>query len=147
DTDTFYSFSSFALPPTTWRYNMITGESREFRRANVKFNPDDYETSQVFYTSKDGTRIPMFLCHRKGLKKDGTNPVLLYGYGGFNISVTPSFSVSRITWMEMGGVLAVANLRGGGEYGEKWHKAGTKLQKQNVFDDFISAAEWLIQNK
>jgi prolyl oligopeptidase len=147
DTDTFYSFSSFALPPTIYRYNMITGESREFRRAAVKFNPDDYETSQVFYTSRDGTRIPMFLCHRKGLKKDGSNPVLLYGYGGFNISITPSFSVSRITWMEMGGVLAVANLRGGGEYGEKWHKAGTKLQKQNVFDDFIAAAEWLIQNK
>ena len=147
DTETFYSFSSFALPPTTYRYNMITGESQEFRRSAVKFNPDDYETSQVFYTSRDGTRIPMFLCHRKGLQKDGTNPVLLYGYGGFNISITPSFSVSRITWMEMGGVLAVANLRGGGEYGEKWHKAGTKLQKQNVFDDFITAAEWLIQNK
>ena len=113
DTETFYSFSSFALPPTTYRYNMITGESQEFRRSAVKFNPDDYETSQVFYTSRDGTRIPMFLCHRKGLQKDGTNPVLLYGYGGFNISITPSFSVSRITWMEMGGVLAVANLRGG----------------------------------
>lgn len=147
DTDTFYSFSSFALPPTTFRYNMITGESREFRRANVRFNPDDYETSQVFYTSKDGTKIPMFLCHRKGLKRDGTNPTLLYGYGGFNISITPSFSVSRLTWMEMGGILAVANLRGGGEYGEAWHKAGTKLQKQNVFDDFISAAEWLIDQK
>ncbi len=113
----------------------------------MKFNPDDYETSQIFYTSKDGTKVPMFLCHKKGLKLDGTNPTLLYGYGGFNISITPSFSVSRLTWMEMGGVLAVANLRGGGEYGETWHKAGTKQNKQNVFDDFIAAAEWLIENK
>lgn len=147
DTETFYSFSSFALPATIYRYNMITGESREYRRSEVKFNPDDYETSQVFYPSKDGTRIPMFLCHRKGLKLDGTNPTLLYGYGGFNIPITPSFSVSRLTWMEMGGVLAVANLRGGGEYGEAWHKAGTKNRKQNVFDDFIAAAEWLIEKR
>lgn len=147
DTDTFYSFSGFALPTTIFRYNMITGESKLFRKADVKFNPDDYETSQIFYTSKDGTKVPMFLCHKKGLKLDGTNPTLLYGYGGFNISITPSFSVSRLTWMEMGGVLAVANLRGGGEYGEPWHKAGTKQNKQNVFDDFISAAEWLITNK
>jgi prolyl oligopeptidase len=147
DTETFYSFSSFALPPTTYRYNMITGASELFRRAAVKFNPDDYETTQIFYHSKDGTRVPMFLCHKKGLKLDGSNPTLLYGYGGFNISITPSFSVSRLTWMEMGGVLAVANLRGGGEYGEPWHKAGTKQNKQNVFDDFIAAAEWLIANK
>ncbi len=147
DTETFYSFSGFALPTTTFRYNMITGESKLFRKADVKFNPDDYETSQSFYTSKDGTKVPMFLCHKKGLKLDGTNPTLLYGYGGFNISITPSFSVSRLTWMEMGGVLAVANLRGGGEYGEPWHKAGTKQNKQNVFDDFIAAAEWLIANK
>ena len=147
DTDTFYSFSGFALPTTIFRYNMITGESKLFRKADVKFNPDDYETSQIFYTSKDGTKVPMFLCHKKGLKLDGANPTLLYGYGGFNISITPSFSVSRLTWMEMGGVLAVANLRGGGEYGEPWHKAGTKQNKQNVFDDFISAAEWLIANK
>ncbi len=147
DTDTFYSFSGFALPTTTFRYNMITGESKLFRKADVKFNPDDYETSQIFYTSKDGTKVPMFLCHKKGIKLDGTNPTLLYGYGGFNISITPSFSVSRLTWMEMGGVLAVANLRGGGEYGEPWHKAGTKQNKQNVFDDFIAAAEWLIANK
>jgi prolyl oligopeptidase len=147
DIDTFYSFSSFASPPVIYRYNMITGESREFRRPEVKFNPDDYETSQVFYNSKDGTKVPMFITHRKGLKLDGNNPTLLYGYGGFNISITPSFSVSRITWMEMGGVYAVANLRGGGEYGEKWHKAGTKQNKQNVFDDFIAAAEWLIENK
>lgn len=147
DTDVFYSFSSFALPPTTYRYNMITGESKLFRKAEVKFNPDDYETKQVFYTSKDGTKVPMFITHKKGLKLDGSNPTLLYGYGGFNISVTPSFSVGRVTWMEMGGVYAVANLRGGGEYGERWHKAGTKQNKQNVFDDFISAAEWLIANK
>lgn len=147
DTDVFYSFSSFALPPTTYRYNMITGESKLFRKAEVKFNPEDYETKQVFYSSKDGTKVPMFITHKKGLKLDGSNPTLLYGYGGFNISVTPSFSVGRVTWMEMGGVYAVANLRGGGEYGERWHKAGTKQNKQNVFDDFISAAEWLIANK
>ena len=147
DTDTFYSFSSFALPPTTYRYNMITGSSELFRKADAKFNPDDYKTSQVFYDSKDGTKVPMFLCHKKSLKLDGSNPTLLYGYGGFNISITPNFSVSRLTWMEMGGVLAVANLRGGGEYGETWHKAGTKQNKQNVFDDFIAAAEWLVANK
>jgi prolyl oligopeptidase len=147
DTETFYSFSSFALPPSTFRYNMITGESELLRQAQVKFNPDDYETKQVFYESKDGTRVPMFICHRKGIKLDGTNPTLLYGYGGFNISLTPGFRVSRLAWMEMGGVYALANLRGGGEYGEPWHKAGTKLNKQNVFDDFIAAAEWLIDNK
>ncbi|MEZ6040867.1 MAG: prolyl oligopeptidase family serine peptidase [Planctomycetaceae bacterium] len=147
DTETFYSFSSFALPPSTYRYNMITGESELLRRADVKFNPDDYETKQVFYTSKDGTRVPMFICHRKGLTLDGSHPALLYGYGGFNISLTPGFSVSRLAWMEMGGVFALANLRGGGEYGEKWHKAGTKLNKQNVFDDFIAAAEYLIAEK
>lgn len=147
ETETFYSFSSFALPPTTYRYNLITGESEVLRRAQVKFNPDDYETKQVFYSSKDGTQIPMFICHRKGIKLDGTNPTLLYGYGGFNISLTPSFSVSRLAWMEMGGVFALANLRGGGEYGEPWHKAGTKVNKQNVFDDFIAAAEYLIAEK
>jgi prolyl oligopeptidase len=113
----------------------------------VKFNPDDYETKQIFYTSKDGTRVPMFISHKKGLKLDGKNPTLLYGYGGFNISLTPGFSVANLAWMEMGGVYAVPNLRGGGEYGEQWHKAGTKLKKQNVFDDFIAAAEWLIANK
>ncbi len=147
DTDVFYSFSGFATPPTTYRYNMITGVSTLYRKAEVKFNQDDYETKQVFYTSNDGTKVPMFITHKKGLKLDGTNPTLLYGYGGFNISITPSFSVGRVTWMEMGGVYAVANLRGGGEYGERWHKAGTKLNKQNVFDDFIAAAEWLIENK
>lgn len=147
DTETFYSFSGFAVPTTIYKYNMITGESQLYRKSQVKFNPDEYETSQIFYASKDGTKVPMFITHKKGLKLDGSNPVLLYGYGGFNISITPTFSVSRITWMEMGGVLAVANIRGGGEYGERWHKSGTKQNKQNVFDDFIAAAEWLIANK
>jgi prolyl oligopeptidase len=126
---------------------MKTGKSEVFRRANVKINPDDFEVKQVFYNSKDGTRIPMFIVHKKGLKMDGTNPTLLYGYGGFNSSQTPGFSVSRIAWMEMGGVYAVANLRGGGEYGKEWHEAGIKTKRQNVYDDFIAAAEWLIANK
>ena len=117
------------------------------RRAEVKFNPDDYEVKQVFYHSKDGTRVPMFIAYKKGIKLDGSNPTLLYGYGGFNISLLPTFSVSRVAWMEMGGVYAQPNLRGGGEYGEAWHQAGTKLKKQNVFDDFIAAAEWLIAEK
>jgi prolyl oligopeptidase len=147
DTETFYLFTSFATPPTIYRYDLTTGESTVWRRSEVKFNPDDYEVKQVFYKSKDGTRVPMFLAHRKGISLDGSNPTLLYGYGGFNIPLTPAFSVSRLAWMEMGGVYAVANLRGGGEYGEAWHKAGTKLQKQNVFDDFIAAAEWLIAEK
>lgn len=147
DTETFYSFSSFAVPPSTYRYDIKTGESTLLRQAKVKFEPDDYDTTQIFYTSKDGTKVPMFICHKKGVELDGTNPTLLYGYGGFNIPLTPGFSVSRLAWMEMGGVFAMPNLRGGGEYGEPWHKAGTKLQKQNVFDDFIAAAEWLIDNK
>ena len=147
DTETFYTYSSFNTPAATYRYNVITGESKLFRQSKVKFDPAEYEVKQYFYPSKDGTKIPMFVAHKKGLKLDGKNPTLLYGYGGFNISLTPGFSVSRIQWMEMGGVLAVANLRGGGEYGEAWHKAGTKLQKQNVFDDFIAAAEFLIAEK
>ncbi len=147
DTETFYSFSSFAVPPSIYRFDLITRQSRLLRRAQVKFNPDDYVTEQVFYHSKDGTRVPMFLTYKKGLQRSGTNPTLLYGYGGFNIPMTPGFSISRLAWMEMGGVLAVANLRGGGEYGEKWHQGGTKLNKQNVFDDFIAAAQWLIDNK
>jgi prolyl oligopeptidase len=126
--------------------NLGTGQSTEYRVPQVKFNPADYETKQIFYTSKDGTRVPMFITHKKGIKLDGTNPTLLYGYGGFNISLTPGFSVGNLAWMEMGGVYAMPNLRGGGEYGQAWHQAGTKLRKQNVFDDFIAAAEWLIAN-
>ncbi len=147
DIETFYTFSSFATPPSIYHYNVITGLSRLFRRAEAKINPDDYEVKQVFYKSKDGTRVPMFIACKKGVKLDGANPTLLYGYGGFNISLPPMFAISRVAWMEMGGVYAQANLRGGGEYGEAWHLAGTKLQKQNVFDDFIAAAEWLINNK
>jgi prolyl oligopeptidase len=147
DTETFYTFSSYATPPVIYRYDLITGHSDVFRKAQVKFNPDDYEVRQVFCTGKDGTRVPMFLAHKKRLALDGNNPTLLYGYGGFSIALTPEFRISRLAWMEMGGVLAVANLRGGSEYGEDWHQAGTKLKKQNVFDDFIAAAEWLIANK
>ncbi|MGI8639322.1 MAG: prolyl oligopeptidase family serine peptidase [Pyrinomonadaceae bacterium] len=147
DTETFYTYSSFNAPPTIYRYDMKTGKSEIFRKSDVKFNPSDYEVKQVKYASKDGTMIPMFIVHKKGLKLDGNNPTLLYAYGGFNISLTPGFSVSRVVWMENGGVYAVPNLRGGGEYGEEWHKAGTKLNKQNVFDDFIGAAEYLISNK
>ena len=144
DTETFYAFTGFTQPGTVYRYEATTGRSAVFRRPKVDFDPDRYETRQVFYASKDGTRVPMFLTCRKGIVLDGRNPTYLYGYGGFKISVTPGFSVSRLVWMEMGGVYAVANLRGGGEYGEDWHQAGARLRKQNVFDDFISAAEWLI---
>nr|HQU86737.1 prolyl oligopeptidase family serine peptidase [Pyrinomonadaceae bacterium] len=147
DTETFYTYSSFNTPPTIFRYDMKTGKSELFRKSEVKFNPDDYEVKQVFYNSKDGTRVPMFIVHKKGIKLDGTNPTMLYGYGGFSISLTPSFAVTRLVWMEMGGVFAMPNLRGGAEYGEDWHIAGTKLKKQNVFDDFIAAAEYLINNK
>ncbi len=147
DTETFYTFSSYATPPTIYHYDLKSGKSEIYKQAKVAFNSNAYEVKQVFYNSKDGTRVPMFIVHKKGIKLDGNNPTLLYGYGGFNISQTPGFSVSRLVWMEMGGVFAVANLRGGAEYGEEWHKAGTKLQKQNVFDDFIGAAEWLIANK
>ncbi len=147
DKETFYSFTSYINPPTVYRYDVASGESSVFKAPKVAFNPDDFESEQVFYASKDGTRIPMILSHKKGLKRDGNNPTLLYGYGGFNIAVTPLFSPGRIAWLEMGGVLAVPNLRGGGEYGEDWHQAGTKLRKQNVFDDFIAAAEWLIREK
>ena len=147
DTDTFYSYSSFNAPPTIYHCDMKTGKSELFRQAKVKFNPNDYEVKQVFYPSKDGTKIPMFIVHKKGIKLDGSNPTLLYGYGGFNIPITPGFSVSRLPWLEMGGVYAVANIRGGSEYGEAWHEAGTKLKKQNVFDDFIAAAQFLIDDK
>lgn len=147
DTETFYTFTSFTTPATIYRYDMVTGKSELFRQPEVDFNPDDYETKQVFYPSQDGTKIPMFITHKKGIKLDGNNPTYLYAYGGFNISLTPSFSVSNLVWLEMGGIYAVANLRGGGEYGEAWHQAGMKDKKQNVFDDFIAAAEWLIENK
>jgi prolyl oligopeptidase len=144
DPETFYDFSNFTRPSTIYRYNVSTGETSIFRAPALKFNPDDYQTRQVFYTSKDGTRVPMFLTHRKDWKPDGKTPTLLYGYGGFDISLTPSFSVMNLVWLEMGGLYAVPNLRGGGEYGRKWHEAGMLANKQNVFDDFIAAAEWLI---
>ncbi|MCA9041155.1 MAG: S9 family peptidase [Planctomycetaceae bacterium] len=146
DTETFYAFQSFNVPPTIYRYNLITGEQEIFRQPKVKFSPETLEVQQVFYSSKDGTKIPMFIVSKKGIQLNGENPTILYGYGGFNISLTPRFSVSWLAWVEMGGVVAIANLRGGGEYGEEWHQAGTKLNKQNVFDDFIYAAKWLIAN-
>jgi prolyl oligopeptidase len=146
-TETFYSFSSFNRPPSIYRYDLKSGESTLIREAKVDFDPENYTVNQVFYTSKDGTKVPMFIAHKKGLTLNGKNPTLLYGYGGFNISLTPGFSISRLQWMEMGGVFAMPNLRGGGEYGKEWHKAGTKTQKQNVFDDFIAAAEYLISEK
>jgi len=147
DKETFYNFTSFIAPATVYRYDPETGTSSVFRQPKVDFDPTRFETKQVFYKSKDGTRVPMFLTYKKGLKLDGQNPTLLYAYGGFDISLTPAFSVPTIVWLEMGGVYAQPNLRGGGEYGEDWHLAGTKAKKQNVFDDFIAAAEWLIANK
>jgi prolyl oligopeptidase len=147
DKETFYYFTGFTTPTTIYRYDMTTGKSTVFREPKVDFNPAQYETKQVFYKSKDGTKVPMFITHKKGLKLDGNNPTYLYGYGGFNISMTPAFSVANMVWMEMGGVYAQPSLRGGGEYGEDWHQAGMKLKKQNVFNDFIAAAEWLIANK
>jgi prolyl oligopeptidase len=147
DKETFYSYTSFTTPPTIFRYDLETGKSTVFRQAKVDFDPNAYETKQVFYPSKDGTKIPMFITYKKGIKLDGNNPTYLYAYGGFNISTTPAFSVGNLVWMEMGGVYASACLRGGGEYGEEWHQVGTKLRKQNVFDDFIAAAQWLIANK
>lgn len=143
----FYTFTSFTYPPTIYKYDIAAGTSDVWRKSDVKFNPDDYETKQVFYPSKDGTKIPMFLVYKKGIKMDGNNPTLLYAYGGFNISLEPNFSTSRLILLENGGIYALANLRGGGEYGEKWHEAGKLLKKQNVFDDFISAAEYLIKEK
>jgi prolyl oligopeptidase len=147
DSETFFSFTSYTTPTTVYRLDLNKGTSTVFRQPKVQFNPADYETRQQFYTSRDGTRVPMFIVAKKGLKLDGNNPTYLYGYGGFNASMTPAFSPANLAWMEMGGVFVVANLRGGGEYGEAWHEAGTKLKKQNVFDDFIGAAEWLIANK
>ena len=139
DEETFFAFSSFNSPTTISRLNLETGEVSPFKTPDVAMNPDDYVVTQVFYASRDGTRIPMFISHRKDVVPDGNTPTMLYGYGGFNISLTPSYSTTRLTWMDMGGIYAVANLRGGGEYGEEWHQAGTRLNKQNVFDDFIAA--------
>lgn len=145
DAELFYTYSSFATPPTIYRYNLASGVSTLFRRTEVKLDENQFTTEQVFITSKDGTKVPVFLSYKKGLVKDGSNPVLLYGYGGFNVPVTPGFSVSNAFFMEQGGIYAVVNLRGGSEYGEAWHKAGMLEKKQNVFDDFIAAAEQLIK--
>lgn len=147
DKETFYSFTNFTDPGAIYRYNLATGESKLWNRPKVGFDGSAYETKQVFATSKDGTKVPIFIVHKKGLKMDGSNRTLLTGYGGFNISITPGFSVGRAVWLERGGILAVANLRGGGEYGSEWHLAGTRLRKQNVFDDFIAAGEWLVKEK
>jgi prolyl oligopeptidase len=144
DPETFYSFTSFTTPLTIYRYDVETGESRIFKAPRVDFEPEAYESHLIFYPGKDGVRVPMFLTYRKGLLRDGENPTLLEGYGGFNIPMTPFFSAADLVWMEMGGIYAMPCLRGGGEYGQEWHEAGMKLRKQNVFDDFIAAAEWLI---
>jgi prolyl oligopeptidase len=140
----YYSFTNYITPGSTFSFDAAKGTSKVYQKPKVDFNGELYESKQVFYTSKDGTKIPMIITHKKGLKLDGTNPTMLYGYGGFNVSLTPSFSIANAVWMENGGIYAVPNLRGGGEYGKKWHDAGTKMQKQNVFDDFIAAAEYLI---
>ncbi|MBS4027820.1 MAG: S9 family peptidase [Ignavibacteriales bacterium] len=147
DTFVFYSVTSFVYPSTIFKYDLKTKESTLFRSPEIDFSFTEYETKQVFYKSNDGTKIPMFITMKKGTKMNGNNPTFLYGYGGFNISLTPSFSIARLVWLENGGIYAQANMRGGGEYGEDWHQAGTKLKKQNVFDDFISAAEYLIEEK
>ncbi len=142
----YYTFTSYIYPPTIFKYNIASGQSIEYKKAGVEFDPSKFVSKQVFYTSKDGTKIPMIITHKKGIELNGKNPTLLYGYGGFSVSLTPAFSTSNIILLEQGGIYAVPNLRGGGEYGEKWHLAGTKMQKQNVFDDFIAAAEYLISN-
>lgn len=147
DTETFYNFTSFTTPGVIYRYNLETGDSTIFRQPALQFDPEQYETKQVFYASKDGTQVPMFICHKRGLTINEDTPTYLYGYGGFDIPLTPSFAVNVLFWMEMGGVFAQPNLRGGGEYGKAWYQAGTLERKQNVFDDFIAAAEWLIANR
>jgi prolyl oligopeptidase len=144
DTETFYTFTSFLYPPTIFKYDFTTGESTVFREPEIDVDLSDYITEQVFYPSKDGTEIPMFIVHKKDIEMDGSNPTLIYGYGGFNVSLTPYFSISRLAWVEMGGIFALTNLRGGGEYGEDWHQAGMLKNKQNVFDDFIAGSEYLI---
>ncbi|MEA3446803.1 MAG: prolyl oligopeptidase family serine peptidase [Bacteroidota bacterium] len=147
DSFTFYTLTSFTTPSMVYKYDIESNTSEFYQKSKIDFNPEPYETKQVFYTSKDGTKVPMFIVHKKDIKLDGTNPTMLYGYGGFNISLTPGFSMRWLIWIENGGVFALANLRGGGEYGEDWHKAGTLMKKQNVFDDCISAAEYLIDEK
>ncbi len=147
ETELYYSFANYVTPGSIYKYAIESGASELYKKPNIDFNPEDYESKQVFYTSKDGTKVPMIITHKKGLRLNGENPTILYGYGGFNVSLTPSFSIANAVWMEQGGVYAVPNLRGGGEYGKAWHDAGTKLQKQNVFDDFIAAAEYLISEK
>lgn len=143
----YFSFTNYNTPSSIYKYNIETGETELYWKPQIDFNSDDYESKQVFYTSKDGTKVPMIITHKKGVELNGKNPTILYGYGGFNISLNPSFSITNAVWMEQGGIYAVPNLRGGGEYGKKWHVAGTQMQKQNVFDDFIAAAEYLIENK
>ncbi|MGB5980797.1 MAG: prolyl oligopeptidase family serine peptidase [Nonlabens sp.] len=146
DKTLYYSFTNYTTPSSIYLYDIESGETELYRKPKIKFDSKDYQSKQVFYTSKDGTQIPMIISHKKGLDLNGKNPTILYGYGGFNISLNPGFSVTRAAWMDMGGVYAVANLRGGGEYGKKWHDAGTQMKKQNVFDDFIAAGEWLKDN-
>ncbi|MFH0842234.1 MAG: prolyl oligopeptidase family serine peptidase [Bacteroidota bacterium] len=143
----YYAFTNYTTPPTIYKMDPLTGSTEIYKKPDVKFNGDDYESVQIFYESKDGTRVPMIITYKKGTQMDGKNPTILYGYGGFNISETPEFGITNALWLEMGGIYAVPNIRGGGEYGEKWHIAGTKMNKQNVFDDFIAAAEYLINNK
>ena len=147
DKDVYYSYTSFTYPTSIFKYDIASGKSTLYEKPKVDFDPEAYETKQVFYTSKDGTKVPMFIVYKKGLELNGKNPTMLYAYGGFSVSLTPGFNTSRIVWLENGGIYAQPNLRGGGEYGEKWHQAGTKLNKQNVFDDFIAAAEYLIKEK
>lgn len=146
DKEFYFSFTNYNTPSSSYKYDVDTGKYDQYWKPEIDFNPSDYESKQVFYTSKDGTKVPMIITHKKGIELDGKNPTILYGYGGFNISLTPSFSIVNAIWMEQGGIYAVPNLRGGGEYGKKWHIAGTKMKKQNVFDDFITAAEYLIDN-
>lgn len=147
DEELYYTFTSFTYPSTIFKYDIEKGKSELYWKPNIKFNPDDFETKQVFYNSKDGTKVPMFIVYKKGIELNGKNPTYLYAYGGFNISLKPGFDLRKLVWLENGGIYAQPNLRGGGEYGEKWHKAGTKMNKQNVFDDFIAAAEYLFKEK